>query len=181
MNRICIVGRITRDPYNNITNSGISYSRFTIAVDRRNFSSQRSENITDYIPVVAWRGLSEFIKKNVFKGTLVSVEGSLQSYIRSEDKNTSYEVNIENFSILESRQIIEERKSKIQGNHSMNSSFLENNINYNALKEYKNHNTNNIQNQNSYSNEKSQSQTSFLDDEQTSESNEKWDLESDWD
>ena len=84
LNRIVVIGRLTRDPELRSTGSGVAVATFTVAVDRR-FPNSRGEKETDFIPVVVWRGLAETCGRYLSKGKLVGVEGRLQ--IRSYEGN----------------------------------------------------------------------------------------------
>ena len=77
MNRIWLIGNLTRDPELSETNSGISVCRFSIAVQRR-FSSNDGERQTDFFNVTAWRGVAENVAKYCKKGNKVAVSGSVQ-------------------------------------------------------------------------------------------------------
>ncbi len=84
LNRIVVVGRLTRDPELRSTSNGVAVASFTVAVDR-NFSNSRGERETDFIPVVVWRGLAETCGRYLSKGRLVAVDGRLQ--IRNYEAN----------------------------------------------------------------------------------------------
>ena len=77
LNRIIVMGRMTRDPELRRTNSGTAVASFTVAVDR-DFKSQSGEKETDFIDVVAWRNTAEFASKYFTKGRMAVVEGRLQ-------------------------------------------------------------------------------------------------------
>ena len=77
LNKIFIMGRLTRDPELRRTQSGTAVTSFTLAVDR-DFKSQSGEKETDFIDVVAWRSTAEFAAKYVTKGRMAIVEGRLQ-------------------------------------------------------------------------------------------------------
>ena len=77
LNRIIVMGRMTRDPELRRTNSGTAIASFTVAVDR-DFKSQSGEKETDFIDVVAWRNTAEFASKYFSKGRMAVVEGRLQ-------------------------------------------------------------------------------------------------------
>ena len=77
LNRIIVMGRMTRDPELRRTNSGTAVASFTVAVDR-DFKSQSGEKETDFIDVVAWRNTAEFASKYFSKGRMAVVEGRLQ-------------------------------------------------------------------------------------------------------
>ena len=77
LNRIIVMGRMTRDPELRRTNSGTAVASFTVAVDR-DFKSQSGEKETDFIDIVAWRNTAEFVSKYFSKGRMAVVEGRLQ-------------------------------------------------------------------------------------------------------
>ena len=77
LNRIIIMGRLTRDPELRHTQSGTAVASFSLAVDR-DFKSQNGEKETDFIDVVAWRNSAEFVSRYFTKGRMAVVEGRLQ-------------------------------------------------------------------------------------------------------
>lgn len=77
LNKIIIMGRLTRDPELRRTQSGTAVTSFTMAVDR-DFKSQSGEKETDFIDVVAWRNTGEFAAKYLAKGRMAAVEGRIQ-------------------------------------------------------------------------------------------------------
>ena len=77
LNKIFIMGRLTRDPGLRRTQSGTAVTSFSLAVDR-DFKSQSGEKETDFIDVVAWRSTAEFVAKYFTKGRMAIVEGRLQ-------------------------------------------------------------------------------------------------------
>ncbi len=77
LNRIILIGRLTRDPELRYVPSGQPVSSFTLAVDRP-FVNQQGERGTDFIDIVAWRRLAEQVTQHLSKGRLVAVEGRLQ-------------------------------------------------------------------------------------------------------
>ena len=93
LNSIIIMGRLTADPELRSTSSGLSVTSFTVAVDR-GYVRAGEEKKTDFIPVVAWRQTADFVSKYFRKGSMIAVQGSLQS--RSyEDKNGNKRVAYE--------------------------------------------------------------------------------------
>ena len=78
LNHIVIMGRLVRDPELRTTQSGISVTSFTLAVDRDFKSRDSSEKNTDFIDVVAWRQTAEFVCKYFTKGRMAVAEGRLQ-------------------------------------------------------------------------------------------------------
>ena len=77
LNKVFIMGRLTRDPELRRTQSGTPVTSFSLAVDR-DFKSQGGEKQTDFIDVVAWRSTAEFVAKYFTKGRMAVVEGRLQ-------------------------------------------------------------------------------------------------------
>ena len=77
LNKIFIMGRLTRDPELRRTQSGTPVTSFSLAVDR-DYKSQSGEKETDFIDVVAWRSTAEFVAKYFTKGRMAVVEGRLQ-------------------------------------------------------------------------------------------------------
>ena len=78
LNKIILMGRLTRDPELRRTQSGTAVTSFSLAVDR-DFKSQSGEKETDFIDIVAWRGTAEFVSKYFTKGRMAVVEGRLQT------------------------------------------------------------------------------------------------------
>ena len=77
LNKIILMGRLTRDPELRRTASGTAVTSFSLAVDR-DFKSQNGEKETDFIDIVAWRSTAEFVSKYFSKGRMAVVEGRLQ-------------------------------------------------------------------------------------------------------
>lgn len=77
LNKIFIMGRLTKDPELRRTPTGTAVTSFTLAVDR-DFKGQNGEKETDFIEVVAWRNTAEFVAKYFAKGRAAVVEGRLQ-------------------------------------------------------------------------------------------------------
>ena len=77
LNKIFIMGRLTRDPELRTTNSGTPVASFALAVDR-NYKGADGEKETDFIDCVAWRHTGEFAAKYFTKGRMAVVEGRLQ-------------------------------------------------------------------------------------------------------
>lgn len=77
LNKIVLMGRLTKDPELRRTNSGTAVTSFSLAVDR-DFKSQSGEKETDFIEIVAWRNTAEFVSKYFSKGRMAVVEGRLQ-------------------------------------------------------------------------------------------------------
>ena len=78
LNKIILMGRLTRDPELRHTQSGVAVASFTLAVDRDFKDKSTGEKSTDFIDVVAWRQTGEFVSKYFTKGRMAVVEGRLQ-------------------------------------------------------------------------------------------------------
>lgn len=77
LNRIIIMGRMTKDPELRRTNGGTAVASFTLAVDR-DMKNQDGSRSTDFIDCVAWKGAAEFVSKYFGKGRMAVVDGRLQ-------------------------------------------------------------------------------------------------------
>ena len=76
MNKVFLIGNLTRDPELSETNSGIAVCRFSMAVNRRRTGD--GEQQTDFFNVTAWRGLAETVARYCKKGNKVAVSGTIQ-------------------------------------------------------------------------------------------------------
>lgn len=105
INRIVLVGRLTKDVELKYTQSGQAVASFTLAVNRQ-FTNAQGEREADFIQCVIWRKAAENFQKYTHKGALVGIDGRIQT--RSYDNqqgNRVYvtEVVVDNFSLLESK------------------------------------------------------------------------------
>lgn len=91
MNRVFLIGNLTRDPEIAVTNSGVAVCRFSIAVTRR-YSNADGERETDFFNIVVWRVAAENCHKYLKKGSKCAVVGSLQN--RSYDAQDGTKRNI---------------------------------------------------------------------------------------
>lgn len=92
LNKVILMGRLTRDPELRHTQAGVAVTSFTLAVER-GFKTD-GQNV-DFINIVAWRGTAEFVTKWFEKGLLVAVSGKIQTktYVdRDGEKRTTVEV-----------------------------------------------------------------------------------------
>ncbi len=78
LNRIILMGRLTRDPELRHTQTGTAVASFTLAVDRDFKDRNSGERACDFIDVVAWRQTGEFVSRYFTKGRMAVVEGRLQ-------------------------------------------------------------------------------------------------------
>ncbi|MCZ8524076.1 MULTISPECIES: single-stranded DNA-binding protein [Paenibacillus] len=91
LNRVILIGRLTRDPELRYTPAGVAVTQFTLAVDRP-FSSNQGQREADFIPVVTWRQLAETCANYLRKGRLAAVEGRIQ--VRNYDNNEGRRVYV---------------------------------------------------------------------------------------
>ena len=98
LNKIFIMGRLTRDPELRRTQNGTAVTSFTLAVDR-DFKNADGTKDTDFIDVVAWRNTAEFVSKYFSKGRMIVVDGRLEMRDWTDkegNKRTSAEVVVAN-------------------------------------------------------------------------------------
>lgn len=118
MNKVILVGRLTRDPEVRYTPNGVAQARFTVAVDRpyarKNAQNDPNQQTADFIPVTAWREQAQTIGNYFHKGMKILVEGRLQisNYTAQDGTKKNYtDVVLERFEFVE---------SKRDGSQSMN-------------------------------------------------------------
>lgn len=107
MNRVVLVGRMTRDPELRRTNSGAAVTSFTLALNR-NYNSADGQQ-ADYIPCVVWNRIAENVEKYCSKGSLVGVDGRLRS--RSYDNAQGQRVYVVEV-VCDSVQFLETRAAR---------------------------------------------------------------------
>lgn len=90
LNRVILIGRLTRDPELRYTPAGVAVTQFTLAVDRPFQNEGRKE--ADFIPVVTWRQLAETCANYLRKGRLTAIEGRIQ--VRNYDNNEGKRVYV---------------------------------------------------------------------------------------
>ncbi len=78
MNRVFLIGNLTKDPELTTTNSGVSLCKFTLAVQRR-FTGNDGEREADFLPIIVWRGLADNCYKFLKKGSKAGVSGAIQT------------------------------------------------------------------------------------------------------
>lgn len=107
INRVVLVGRLTKDPELRYTPSGVPMARFTVAVNRT-FSNQQGEKDADFIGCIAWRKQAENLANFMRKGSLIGVEGRIQtgSY-EGQDGKRVYTTDV----VADSVQFLEPRNS----------------------------------------------------------------------
>ena len=103
-NLAVLSGRLTADPEMKTTQNGNSVCSFTIAVDRRH--KQGEERQADFINIVAWRQNAEFVSKYFSKGSMIGIEGSIQTrkYTDKDGNNrTAFEIIANNVHFIDSK------------------------------------------------------------------------------
>lgn len=111
MNKVFLIGNLTKNPVLSHTTNDIPYCRMTIAVNR-NYTNQDGERETDFFNIIAWRGLAETCDKYLSKGKKISVIGSLQTrqYEHNGEKRWLTEIIAEEIEFLSP--IEDKQKSK---------------------------------------------------------------------
>jgi len=93
MNRVILMGRLTKDPELSQTPSGVSVVRFSIAVNRR--FAKEGQQQADFISIVAWRTTAEFVAKYFKKGSMIAIVGSIQTRSwKDKDGKTQYATDV---------------------------------------------------------------------------------------
>lgn len=121
LNRVILIGRLTRDPELRYTPSGVAVTTFTLAVERP-FKNQQGERDADFIRIVTWRTLAETCANYLKKGRLTAAEGRLQirNFENNEGKKVYMtEVIAENVRFLESaKNANANNEGNVQSNYS---------------------------------------------------------------
>jgi len=108
INRVVLVGRITKDVDHRVTQSGVSVVSFTLAVNR-NFTNASGEREADFINCVTWRASADFMRNYVKKGNLLGVDGRIQTRnYEDNDGRTVYVTEV----VADSVQLLESRSSQ---------------------------------------------------------------------
>jgi single-strand DNA-binding protein len=122
INRVVLVGRLTKDPELRYTPNGVAVANFTLAVNRP-FKGEDGEQKADFISIVVWRRAAENVANFVSKGSLVGIDGRLQtgSYDNTEGKRVYItEVVADSVQFLEPKNGRESSERETQGNQSSN-------------------------------------------------------------
>lgn len=111
LNKIVVMGRLTRDPELRYTKSQTPVASFTLAVDR-DYVQDGASRETDFIDCVAWRGTAEFVSNYFRKGSMAVVSGRLQirEWEKDGNKRKTAEIVVDNVYFGESRQREEGRQ-----------------------------------------------------------------------
>lgn len=104
INNVVLVGRLTKDPELKATNSGTNYCNFTLAVNRA-FVDESGEKQADFITCVTWRKQAENLTRFMRQGSLIGIEGRIQTRTYESDNGTRYitEVVAESIQFLDSK------------------------------------------------------------------------------
>lgn len=106
MNKVFLIGNLTKDPEMRSTQSGVAVCNFSLAVNRR-FKKENGEQETDFLNVVAWRQLAELCSKYLAKGRKVAVAGSIQTRTyeaKDGSKRTAWDIVAEEVEFLTQNQ-----------------------------------------------------------------------------
>ena len=106
LNKVILMGRLTRDPEFRQTPSGVPVCRFSIAINRQFANKQTGERETDFIDCDAWRSTAEFVSRYFSKGNMILVEGQLRNNNYTDNngvKHYSMRVMVDNVSFCESK------------------------------------------------------------------------------
>ena len=107
MNRVCLIGRITKDPDLRKTNNGISVINFILAVNRR--FPKEGEQQADFINCQAWRQSADFMANYVKQGALLGVEGRIQTRnYKDQNDRTVYVTEV----VCDSVQILAQKRAQ---------------------------------------------------------------------
>ena len=147
LNRAILTGRLTRDPELRYTTSGTAVGQATIAVDRQ-FKNQQGERKADYINLVIWRKAAENFANFTHKGSLVGIDGRIQTrtYENKQGQRVYVtEINVDSFSLLEPRQENSQQSnnnysSQVPNNNAHNATSNSPQQNQNAQSNYGNQN-----------------------------------------
>lgn len=112
INRVILVGRITKDPELKVTQSNISFVRFTLAVNRQ-FADQSGERQADFIQCIVWRKQADNLAQYIRKGALLGVEGRIQTSTYETENGTRYSTDV----VCDSVQFLESKNSTSQNDN----------------------------------------------------------------
>ncbi|WP_025729156.1 single-stranded DNA-binding protein [Atopobacter phocae] len=144
LNRVVLIGRLTREVDLRFTSNSIAVGTFTLAVNR-NFQSKDGQREADFINCVIWRKSAENFANFTRKGSLVGVEGRIQTrnYENQQGQRVYVtEVVVDNFALLESRSVTEQRpvgdtsSTNMPNNYQSNSFDSNNSFNNNQSSDF---------------------------------------------
>lgn len=125
INSVTLVGRLTKDIELRKTSSNTSVCNFTVAVDRRFQSQQQNGQNADFISCIAWRQAADFLSQYATKGTIVGVEGRIQtrSYDGQNGKVYVTEVVADNVQIISNNRTNATANTSYTTNANSNQTF----------------------------------------------------------
>lgn len=126
MNTVQLVGRLTKELDLRYTQSGTAVASFTLAVNR-NFTNQQGEREADFIQCVIWRKQAENLANFTRKGSQIGVEGRIQTRnFENQQGQKVYvtEVVVNQFHLLEPKEVTEKRPRETQTNTGNNQGFV---------------------------------------------------------
>ncbi|MGE4321202.1 MAG: single-stranded DNA-binding protein [Acholeplasmataceae bacterium] len=111
INRVILVGRLTKDPELKSTQSNINFCNFTLAVNRQ-FSDESGDRQADFIQCIAWRKQAENLAQYQSKGNLIGIEGRIQTRNYESEQGTRYITEV----VCDSVQFLDSKSSGEQEN-----------------------------------------------------------------
>lgn len=160
MNTVQLIGRLTKKPELRYTQSGVATTSFTLAVNR-NFTNANGEREADFIMCTAWRKTAELVCQYLNKGSLVGINGRIQT--RNYENQQGQRVYVTEVIVDELTFVESKNKQGNQNNgYQQGNNFSQNNQNYNQnnyqQSQYQNNNQNNYGQKNQYQNNNQQNQ-----------------------
>ena len=116
MNKVELIGRLTKDPEKKATSNGISVTRFSVAVQRK-YKNEDGTYPSDFFNCVAWRATADFVAKYFTKGQRIGLSGSLQtrSYEAEGQKRSVTEIVADEVEFIESKPKEEKKAEDLFG------------------------------------------------------------------
>lgn len=148
INNVVLTGRLTKDVDLRYTSNGTAVGSFSLAVDRQ-FKNQQGERETDFINCVIWRKAAENFANFTRKGSLVGVQGRIQTrnYENQQGQRVYVtEIVVENFTFLESKSVTEQRPRETSEPSSQGNSYQPSNRGYNDSNNNQSYSSNNRSN-----------------------------------
>lgn len=131
INRTVLVGRLTKDPEIRYTQSGMTVANFTMAVNRQ-FTNANGEREADFISCIVWRKAAENFCNFTHKGSLVGIDGRIQtsSYEKEGQRVYATQVVVDSFSLLEPKQQSQQRGQQSNASDALHNNFGQPTNNY---------------------------------------------------
>ena len=131
INRTVLVGRLTKDPEIRYTQSGMAVANFTVAVNRQ-FTNANGEREADFISCIIWRKAAENFCNFTHKGSLVGIDGRIQtsSYEKEGQRVYATQVVVDSFSLLEPKQQSQQRGQQSNASDALHNNFGQPTNNY---------------------------------------------------